>query len=137
MLEILEDIPFDTDADLIGISTMGHGVIRSLDIARKFKEAGKTVILGGYMASIMAEEALKHCDCVVVGDAELVWQDLIRDYEAGRLKKLWKNLERGFFSPPPRFDLIKKKISGTFCPSGSRDVLTLSFSVACLYKGHI
>ena len=60
VLEIIEDIPFNTDAELIGISTMGHGVIRSIDIARKFREMGKTVILGGYMASIMAEEALKH-----------------------------------------------------------------------------
>ena len=140
VLEILEDIPFDTDADLIGISTMGHGVIRSLDIARKFKEAGKTVILGGYMASIMAEEALKHCDCVVVGDAELVWQDLIRDYEAGRLKKVYeKNLERGFFSTPlPRFDLILNKNIGDFLPvqAGRGCPNTCSFcSVACLYKG--
>lgn len=140
VLEILEDIPFDTDADLIGISTMGHGVIRSLDIARKFKEEGKTVILGGYMASIMAEEALKHCDSVVVGDAELVWQDLIRDYEAGRLKKIYeKNLERGYFSTPlPRFDLILNKNIGDFLPvqAGRGCPNTCSFcSVACLYKG--
>ena len=46
VLEVIEDIPFDTDAELIGISTMGHGVIRSIDIARKFREMGKTVILG-------------------------------------------------------------------------------------------
>ena len=30
IFEILEDIPFETDANLIGISTMGHGVIRSI-----------------------------------------------------------------------------------------------------------
>ena len=36
--EVIEDIPFDTDADLIGISTMGHGVIRSIDIAKEFRK---------------------------------------------------------------------------------------------------
>ncbi|MDD2494235.1 MAG: B12-binding domain-containing radical SAM protein, partial [Tissierellia bacterium] len=47
ILEIIEDIPMDTDADLIGISTMGHGVIRSIDIAKEFRKRGKTVVLGG------------------------------------------------------------------------------------------
>ncbi len=141
VLEIIEDIPFDTDADLIGISTMGHGVIRSIDIAKQFREKGKTVILGGYMASIMAEEALKHCDSVVVGDAELVWQELLKDYEEGKLKKIYeRNLERGWFSTPmPRFDLITSKNIGDFLPvqAGRGCPNTCSFcSVACLYKGH-
>ncbi len=141
VLEIIEDIPFDTDADLIGISTMGHGVIRSIDIAQKFREMGKTVILGGYMASIMAEEALKHCDSIVVGDAELVWQDLLKDYESGKLKKIYeKNLEKGWFSTPmPRFDLIVNKKIGNFLPvqAGRGCPNTCSFcSVACLYEGH-
>lgn len=141
VLEVIEDIPFDTDAELIGISTMGHGVIRSIDITRKFREMGKTVILGGYMASIMAEEALKHCDSVVVGDAELVWDELLKDYENNNLKKIYKNnLESGFFSTPmPRFDLITNKRIGNFLPvqAGRGCPNTCSFcSVACLYKGH-
>ena len=70
--ETIEDIPFDTDADLIGISSMGHAVIRTINIAKKFKNLGKTVVLGGYMVSLMPEEATKYCDAVVVGDAEEV-----------------------------------------------------------------
>lgn len=141
VLEILEDIPWDTDADIIGISSMGHGVIRSIDIAKRFKEIGKTVILGGYMVSIMAEEASKHCDAVVVGDAELVWKELIEDYEKGNLKKIYeKNLQSGFFSTPlPRFDLIINKKIGDFLPvqAGRGCPNICSFcSVACLYKGH-
>ena len=141
VLEILEDIPMDTDADLIGISSMGHGVIRSIDIAKAFMEKGKTVILGGYMASIMAEEAAKYCDAVVVGDAELVWKELLEDFEKGQLKKIYeKNLETGILSTPlPRFDLITKKNIGDFLPvqAGRGCPNTCSFcSVACLYKGH-
>ena len=140
ILEIIEDIPMDTDADLIGISTMGHGVIRSIDIAREFKQRGKTVVLGGYMASIMAEEAAKYCDAVVVGDAELVWKELIEDFEKGKLKRIYeKNLDRGYFSTPlPRFDLIINKRIGNFLPvqAGRGCPNTCSFcSIACLYKG--
>lgn len=140
ILEILEDIPMDTDADLIGISTMGHGIIRSIDIAKAFREKGKTVILGGYMASIMAEEAMNYCDAVIVGDAELVWQDMLRDFEKGELKKIYeKNLEEGTFSTPvPRFDLIINKNIGDFLPvqAGRGCPNNCSFcSVACLYEG--
>lgn len=141
ILEILEDIPWDTDADIIGISSMGHGVIRSIDIAKEFKRIGKTVILGGYMASIMAEEATKYCDAVVVGDAELIWKELLQDYENKTLKSIYeKNLEKGIFSTPlPRFDLIIHKNIGDFLPvqAGRGCPNTCSFcSVACLYKGH-
>ncbi|MGD9566715.1 MAG: radical SAM protein [Sedimentibacter sp.] len=141
ILEILEDIPWDTDADIIGISSMGHGVLRSLDIAKEFKKRGKTVILGGYMVSIMAEEATKYCDTVVVGDAELVWKELLEDYEKGSLKKVYeKNLESGTLSTPlPRFDLIIHKNIGDFLPvqAGRGCPNTCSFcSVACLYQGH-
>ncbi|MDF2678661.1 MAG: Fe-S oxidoreductase, partial [Bacillota bacterium] len=140
ILEILEDIPFDTDADLIGISSMGHGVLRSIDIAQEFRKRGKTVILGGYMASIMAEEATKYCDAVVVGDAELVWKQLLIDFENDCLKKIYeKNLDKGMFSTPlPRFDLIINKNIGDFLPvqAGRGCPNTCSFcSVACLYKG--
>lgn len=141
VLEILEDIPWDTDADLIGISSMGHGVIRTIDIAKKFKDMGKTVILGGYMASIMAEEATQYCDAVVVGDAELVWEDLLKDYEKGMLKHIYENnLSKGFYSTPiPRFDLIVNKKIGDFLPvqAGRGCPNVCSFcSVACLYEGH-
>ncbi len=141
ILEILEEIPWDTDADIVGISSMGHGVLRSIDIAKEFKSRGKTVILGGYMVSIMAEEAAGYCDSVVVGDAELVWKELLMDYENGRLKKAYeKNLEKGILSTPlPRFDLIINKNIGNFLPvqAGRGCPNTCSFcSVACLYQGH-
>ena len=81
ILETIESIPFDSDADLIGIGGMGHAIIRSLDIATEFKKRGKTVIMGGYMASLMPEEAKKYCDSVVIGDAETVWKTVMRDVE--------------------------------------------------------
>lgn len=140
IFEILEDIPFDTDADLIGISSMGHGVIRSIDIAQEFRKRGKTVILGGYMASIMPEEAQKYCNALLIGDAELVWVELLQDYENGTLKPVYeKRLEKGWFSTPtPRFDLITDKNLGDFLPvqAGRGCPHSCSFcSVACLYEG--
>ncbi|MDY0235585.1 MAG: radical SAM protein [Gudongella sp.] len=140
LFEIIDDISLDIDADLIGISTMGHGVIRSIDLANEYRKRGKTVVLGGYMASIMPEEAKKHCDALVVGDAELVWGNLISDFEAGELKEVYDNgLKEDYFSTPlPRFDLILDKKLGDFLPvqAGRGCPNTCSFcSVSCLYKG--
>ena len=139
IMETIEDIPFDTDAELIGISSMGHGVLRTLDLAREFKKRGKTVILGGYMVSLMPEEAKKHCDAVVIGDAEGVWTNLIKDYTEGNLKTFYKyELTSLEGLPLPRYDLIVKKNIGDFLPvqAGRGCPHTCSFcSVFCLYRG--
>lgn len=139
LLETIEEIPFDTDADVIGISSMGHGVIRTLDIAMEFKKRGKIVILGGYMVSLMPEEAKKYCDSVVIGDAEGVWHDLIRDLEINDLKPFYqKELDTLEYVPLPRYDLIINKCIGDFLPvqAGRGCPNACSFcSVYCLYRG--
>lgn len=136
-LETIEDIPFDTDADLIAIGGMGHAVVRSIDIAKEFKKRGKTVVMGGYMASLMPEEAKKYCDSVVIGDAEKVWNKLLRDFEDGQLKDYYEEELKILSTPSPRFDLILDKSIGDFLPvqAGRGCPNSCSFcSVHCLYK---
>lgn len=137
ILETIEDIPFDTDADIIAIGSMGHAIVRSIDIAKEFKKKGKTVILGGYMASLMAEEALQYCDCVVIGDAEKVWGKVLQDYDAGILSSFYQEELEVLSTPQPRFDLIMNKNIGDFLPvqAGRGCPNSCSFcSVYCLYK---
>ena len=137
VLETIEDIPFDTDADLIAIGSMGHAIIRTIDIAQEFKRRGKTVILGGYMVSLMAEEAGRYCDTVVIGDAENVWSRVIEDYQKGELKSSYKEELTCLKTPLPRFDLIIDKNIGDFLPiqAGRGCPNSCSFcSVYCLYK---
>lgn len=136
-LETIEDVPFDTDADLVAIGSMGHAIIRSIDIAKEFKSRGKTVVLGGYMASLMPEEALKHCDSVMIGDSELTWPEMLLDFENGTLKDFYKKDISSLSTPEPRFDLILDKNIGDFLPvqAGRGCPNSCSFcSVYCLYK---
>jgi radical SAM superfamily enzyme YgiQ (UPF0313 family) len=136
-LETIEEVNFDTDADVIAISSMGHAVMRTIDIAKEFKKRGKVVILGGYMVSLMAEEGKKYCDAVVIGDGEAVWRTVLEDIEKGELKAFYEKTLTKLEYPLPRFDLIINKNIGDFLPvqAGRGCPNTCSFcSVYCLYK---
>ncbi len=142
ILETIEDIPFDREVDLVAIGSMGHAVVRSLDIAARFREQGTPVVLGGYMVSLMPEEALKHADAVVIGDAEHTWPRVLRDFDRGELGGLYRppaeTPEGVYHTPSPRFDLIVNKSIGDFLPvqAGRGCPRSCSFcSVACLYRG--
>ena len=108
--EHVEDLSVEPAADLVGISTTTLTVNRGYEIARKYGSMGKTVVFGGVHASMLPDEALRYGDCVVIGDAEPVWPGLIRDFEAGKLKKTYRSHPfdlKGLC--PPRTDLFKRK----------------------------
>lgn len=136
-LETIEDVNFDTDADIIAISGMGHAIVRSIDLAKAFKERGKTVMMGGYMVSLMPEEARKYCDCVIIGDAEISFPMAIADYLAGNLKSVYNEPLEVLSYPTPHYELLAQKKIGDFLPvqAGRGCPHSCSFcSVYCLYK---
>jgi radical SAM superfamily enzyme YgiQ (UPF0313 family) len=115
--ETIEDIPFDTDADLIAISAMGVGLWRGLQIADEFRRRGKSVVVGGPMASLVPEQVLERADAVCVGEAEGVWERILADFDAGRLGGVYRAEPRATWtSPVPRYDLIAAKPIGFFLP---------------------
>ncbi|HLO24695.1 MAG TPA: radical SAM protein [Geobacteraceae bacterium] len=88
--EIQDRIPYDGDFDLVGITAMTHQAVRAYEIADRFREQGKTVVLGGMHPTVMPEEALGHADAVVVGEAEPLWATLLADHLAGRLAAVYQ-----------------------------------------------
>lgn len=140
LIEVVDEINFDTPTDIVAIGTMGHATFRGLEIAAEFKKRGKIVVMGGYMASIAYEEAMKHVDSVVIGDAEIAYPLMLKDFEeTGSVKPLYnfpiselKNL------PIPRYELLTQKKIGGMLPvqAGRGCSYTCSFcSIACLYDG--
>src|SRR4249920_2137888 len=108
--ENIESIDFDLKADLIGISAMTAYVNRGYEIADTFRARGVPVVMGGVHPSFMAQEALKHCDAVVIGEVELVMDKLLDDLERGEMRGTYKSekLHPMVGLPVPRYDLIKK-----------------------------
>jgi radical SAM superfamily enzyme YgiQ (UPF0313 family) len=88
--ENIETINFDSDADLVAITAMTPQAPRAYRIADAFRERGVPVVMGGFHASNLPEEALEHVDAVVVGEGELVWPRLLDDREKGTLERLYR-----------------------------------------------
>lgn len=77
-------------ADVVALTGMTAQATRAYEIADAFRARGKTVVMGGFHASNLPAEALRHVDAVVVGEAESVWPRLLSDLEEGRLQKVYR-----------------------------------------------
>jgi radical SAM superfamily enzyme YgiQ (UPF0313 family) len=108
--ENIESIDYDLETDLVGISAMTCYVNRGYEIADAFRARGVPVVMGGVHPSFMPQEALKHCDAVVIGEVELVLDKLLDDLERGEMRGTYKSdrLHPMKNLPMPRYDLIKK-----------------------------
>ena len=85
--EGIENIPADLDADLIGITVITGTAKRSYELARRFRNRGITVILGGPHVTLVPDDAAPHADAIAVGYAEDTWPQLLRDFTQGNLQK--------------------------------------------------
>ncbi len=110
--EKVELIDFTIDVDLVGITAMTPVAVRAYEIADRFRERGVTVVMGGMHVSKLPDEAVQHCDSVVVGEAEDLWGKLLDDLERGELKPIYRH-ENGFpcleGRPPSNWDLYRDK----------------------------
>jgi len=100
--EQIEDIPWNADVDLVGITCMTAVAPRAYEIAQHFRQRGIPVVLGGMHPTLCPNEAIRHADAIVVGDAEGVWQKVLVDASRGCLQGIYRN-ER-----PPSLARLKR-----------------------------
>ena len=78
------------ECDLAAISLLTPTAVPGYRIAEKLRKKGIKVVFGGMHASAMPEEAKQYGDAVVIGEAESVWPQVLRDFRAGQLKPFYK-----------------------------------------------
>ncbi|HET7745717.1 MAG TPA: radical SAM protein, partial [Vicinamibacteria bacterium] len=100
-----------TSFDIVGISSFTAKSDVMYAIADHLRARGTTVVLGGLHCTLVPQEAAAHADAVVVGEGELVWPALLRDWQRGALQPVYRSpgfraLDLGTV-PAPRFDLLE------------------------------
>lgn len=107
--ESVEEISLSPEPDLIGISVQCPTAPYAYKLAGNFRERGIPVVLGGIHVSLNPEEARRHADSVVIGEAELTWPRLVRDFRDGSLQSTYRApaLADLDASPRPRRDLLR------------------------------
>jgi len=106
----VEYIDWSERPELVGITTLTASSAGAVELAAKFKALGSTVVMGGIQASAMPDEMLEHCDAVVCGEAENTWPELVRDFLAGKMKKIYRAEAPDLANYRwPRRELVKRR----------------------------
>jgi radical SAM superfamily enzyme YgiQ (UPF0313 family) len=106
-----DEVDFDTDAEVVGITGYIIQIKRVFEIADQFRARGKTVVIGGPMANLLPVECRQHCDVLFEGEAEYTWPRFLREYADGRHADHYVEHEKIHLpdSPPPRLDVLNKR----------------------------
>jgi radical SAM superfamily enzyme YgiQ (UPF0313 family) len=123
--ECVRPIDFEKEVDLVALTAYTNSAPRAYEIADAFRQRGVPVVMGGIHASTLPEEALEHCEAVVVGEAEEAWPRLIRDFFQGRLQRVYQNDQLVSLEglPMPRRDLL--------CPDAYVTINTVQTTRGC------
>jgi radical SAM superfamily enzyme YgiQ (UPF0313 family) len=103
--------PCDPFPQVVGITVHLTFAERAYALARWYRERGATVVMGGLYVLSCPEEVAPHADAVVVGEGVQVWPEVLRDVEAGTLRKVYRGSYRRPYrdEPPPRRDLLPRR----------------------------
>lgn len=98
------------NVDLAALSFMTVSADRAYEIADGFRRRGVHVVMGGVHPTFCPEDAAKHADTVVIGDADGVWKRFLLDFENKTPKAVYNGGCADLTKrPPPRFDIIPRK----------------------------
>lgn len=106
--ENVENIDFDVEADVVGLTGYVVHRRRMIEIAAEFRRRGRVVVAGGPFASLCPDELRDHVDVLFVDEAEYTWPQFLADFAAGTWKREYRQDEKPSLedSPTPRFDLL-------------------------------
>ncbi len=125
--ENVQPLPFEPEADLIGVCGMGVQFARQSEILRYYHGRGYRTLVGGSFASLCPEKYAQLADFVVAGEAEYIWPAFCRDLEAGASRALYREAGQVDLrdSPVPRYDLLDLDAYTT---------VSMQFSRGCPYR---
>ena len=124
----MEEIPYDEPTDVVAITVETFTARRAYEISKEFRDRGVPVVMGGMHAMLLPEELEQHCDAVIVGDAEPVWETVMEDCRKGTLKKRYEVVQ----PTCPQMNVITRR--DIFEGKGYLPITLLQFSRGCSHK---
>ena len=88
--EEAEDIYWNFDADVVGITFHTPSAFHAYDIAARFRSRGICVVMGGPHVTLLPEEAGRYADAIFVGEAEGLWEEFLNGFEAGSYLRVYR-----------------------------------------------
>jgi len=82
--------PDQADADLISFTVLTPQAPWVYRMADRLRQMGRQVLLGGIHVTALPDEAGRHADAIVLGEAEEIWGALLDDAEKRRLKPVYQ-----------------------------------------------
>lgn len=98
--------------DLVAISSYSAQISEAYELADRFNASGTRCVLGGPHVTVLPEETTARGHIAAVGEAEIVWPQIIRDAGTGALKPVYGSLGEVCDitkSPVPAYDLLDPK----------------------------
>ncbi len=98
--------------DLVAISSFSARILDAYKLSDRLRSKGGKVVLGGLHVSALPNEAALHADAIVQGEAEVIWPQLLKDFEQGRLSQRYSSFNNQKLipsfqhMPTPRYDLL-------------------------------
>lgn len=124
----METIPYDEPTDLVAITVETFTARRAYEISAEFRRRGVKTVMGGMHAMLIPEEVMEHCDSVIVGDAEPVWETMLNDLKNGELKPRYDVVQ----PTCPQINVITRR--DIFDGKGYLPITLLQFSRGCSHK---
>jgi radical SAM superfamily enzyme YgiQ (UPF0313 family) len=114
--EQVQDIDFDTKADVVLLTVWTVSSLRAYDICAEFKKRGVPVVMGGPHTFFYPDEAAEHCDAVAIGEGERLLPQIVSDIERGNLNRIYRYEMLTDLShlPLPRYEKLNLRYYGPF-----------------------
>ncbi len=124
----MEKIPFDEETDLVAITVETFTARRAYEISAEYRKRGVKVLIGGMHVKLIPEEVIEHCDSIIIGDAEPVWEEMINDLLNHQLKQRYEGIQ----PTCPQQNIITRR--DLFEGKGYLPITLLQFSRGCNHR---
>jgi radical SAM superfamily enzyme YgiQ (UPF0313 family) len=109
--EYCQRIPYNKPFDLVAITVNTPNAPHCYEISANFRRRGAKTVMGGPHATVLPDEASRHCDYLIAGESEVTWPEFLRDFQNGMAKTVYKSGRPPALTrlPMPRWDLLRRR----------------------------